>query len=124
MIFITLEEAIEMHDRSIELYGGSDGMRDQPALESAMVAAENRSYYEGADLATCAATYAYHVTKAHAFIDGNKRTGAAVTLLFIKANDATIKATEDELYQFFLAIASGDLTREEAEEKIRQWINF
>ena len=40
-----------------------------------MVAAENRPWYEGADLAACAAACAYHLTQAHAFVEGNKRLG-------------------------------------------------
>ena len=58
------------HARLIEQTGGRAGIRDVGLLESALAAAENRHIYEGADLAACAATYAYHLTQAHAFIDG------------------------------------------------------
>jgi death on curing protein len=41
------------------------------------------SHYE-ADVVSCAATYAYHLTQSHAFFDGNKRIGAAVTEAFLE----------------------------------------
>jgi death-on-curing protein len=53
-------------------------------LESALAAAQNRHGYEGADVVSCAAAFAYHLTQAHAFIDGNKRVAAAVTETFIR----------------------------------------
>ena len=40
--------------------GGTSGLRDEGAFESALAAAENRHHYEGADAVSCAATYAYH----------------------------------------------------------------
>ena len=66
-------DVLTVHARLIAETGGSVGLRDAGLLESALAAAENRHGYEAADLATCAATYAYHLTQAHAFIDGNKR---------------------------------------------------
>ncbi|MCB0100033.1 MAG: Fic family protein, partial [Caldilineaceae bacterium] len=65
-----------MHTILIDEYGGVHGLRDDGILESALAAAENRAYYENADLASCAATYAFHLCEAHAFLDGNKRIAA------------------------------------------------
>lgn len=63
--------------------GGTSGLRDEASLESALTAAENRNHYESADVIACAATYAYHLTQSHAFIDGNKRVAAAITEAFL-----------------------------------------
>jgi Fic/DOC family len=52
----------------------AQGLRDEALLESALTAARNRHHYEMADVVSCAATYAYHLTQAHAFLDGNKRS--------------------------------------------------
>jgi len=90
-------DVLAVHARLISETGGSVGLRDEGLLESALAAAENRHYYEAADLVTCAATYAYHLTQAHAFIDGNKRIAAAIT-------------------ETFLEIASGVLSRAEIEQ--------
>ncbi len=73
MLFLYKTEVIDIHERLIEEFGGINGLRDEGALESALSSVENRAYYENADILICAATYAYHLTQAHAFIDGNKR---------------------------------------------------
>ena len=75
-------DVLAVHARLISETGGSSGIRDEGLLESALAAAENRHHYEAADLVACAATYAYHLTQAHAFIDGNKRVAAAITETF------------------------------------------
>jgi len=59
-------DVLTAHARLIEETGGSAGIRDEALLESALAAAPNRHNYEGGDLATCSATYAYHPTPAHA----------------------------------------------------------
>lgn len=92
------------------------------ALESALMATENRAYYEGAGLDVCAATYAYHLTQAHAFLDGNKRIAAAVAELFVELNDARLKMTNAEIIEVFLSIADGRLTRDEVERLFANWV--
>ncbi len=114
-IFPTIQEVIEIQAEMIDEFGGSQGLRDAGALESALRAAENRRYYEEADLAICAATYAYHLTQAHAFIDGNKRIGDVAAMLFLKLNGAELQATQAQIIELFLKIAAGETTREEVE---------
>ena len=75
--------------------------------------------HEEAGVIECAATYAFHPTNAHAFVDGNKRVGAAAMLVFLAANDVDLPATEDELYDLFLSIASSASTRSDVEDWLR-----
>jgi death-on-curing protein len=109
-------EVLIIHAKATEQFGGSAGLRDEPALEAALAAAENRYLYEVADIATCAATYAFHLTQAHAFVDGNKRVAAAVAEIFLELNGAHLNATNDELVDVFLAIAAGHMSRAEVEQ--------
>ena len=88
-------DVLTAHARLIAETGGSVGLRDEGLLESALAAAENRHGYEDADLATCAATYAYHLTQAHAFVDGNKRVAAAVTETFLESNGSQLAMTDE-----------------------------
>lgn len=120
--FLTREEVLHLHEQVIEEFGGHFGLRDEGALESALLAAENRAYYEQASLAVCAATYAYHLTQAHAFIDGNKRIGVAAALLFVRLNDGRLKITNAELIELFLKTAANEMTRDEAEQLFEQRI--
>jgi death on curing protein len=90
-------DVLSVHARLIAETGGSPGLRDEGLLESALVAPLNRHNYEGADLVRCAATYAYHLSQAHAFIDGNKRVAAAVTETFLESNGSQLAMTDEEI---------------------------
>jgi hypothetical protein len=74
MLFPRKEEVLQIHGKLLEQFGGLPGMRDEGLLDSALLSAAQRQHYEGADLATCAATYAFHLTRNHPFVDGNKRS--------------------------------------------------
>jgi death-on-curing protein len=120
-LFLRKQEILRIHALVIETFGGLSALRDEGALESALAAVENRAHYESADLATCAATYAYHLTQAHAFADGNKRIAAAVAEIFLVINGAHLDATNAQIVALFLGIASGQLSRDEAVELFKQW---
>lgn len=122
VLFLRKQEILQLHILLIDTFGGSHGLRDEGALESALTAPENRAYYENASFAVCAATYAYHLTQSHAFIDGNKRVAAATTELFIELNGKKLLATNQQLIDLFLKIAASELTREEVEQMLKHWI--
>jgi len=115
-------DALTVHSRLISETGGTGGLRDAGLLESALTAAENRHHYEAADVVACAAAYAYHLAQAHAFIDGNKRVAAAITETFLETNGGQLSMTDDEIVQLFQDIASGLLTRDQVEQKLRDKI--
>lgn len=123
MLFLYRTEVVEIHKKLIEEFGGIHGMRDEGALESALASAENRAYYENADIAICAATYAYHLTQAHAFIDGNKRIAAAVSEIFLEINEVKLNAANEQIVDLFLGIASGEKSRNDVEQIFLQWIS-
>ena len=77
-LFLRLDEVLEMHTQQINLYGGSDGVRDPAGLESA-VATPMATF--GGDflhptIPPMAAAYLFHICQNHPFVDGNKRTAA------------------------------------------------
>ena len=111
---------LAIHARAIEEFGGLHGVRDAGALEAALTAAENRAYYEQATLTICAATYAYHLTQAHAFLDGNKRVAAAVAEIFLALNGAELRTTDDQIVALFLAIAAAQVSRQDVEQWFAQ----
>ena len=122
MIFLKKTKVIEYHVRLIERFGGSHGLRDEGALESALAAAPNRRHYEDADVVKCAATYAYHLSQAHAFIDGNKRVAAAIMELFSNVNRASLQASDAEVEDLILGVAASRITRNEVERILSQWV--
>ena len=122
MLFPRKGEVLEIHRRLLEQFGGPLGVRDEGLLDSALLAAANRQHYEAADLSTLAATYAYHLTRNHPFVDGNKRLGAAVAEVFLRLNGARLNASNDELVELFFSIASGTVSREEVEQSFARWV--
>ena len=47
----------------------------------------------------------------HAMVDGNKRLGVHVKLVFLALNGIMLTYTQEELYTIVLQIASGDKSR-------------
>ncbi|MEZ4708315.1 MAG: type II toxin-antitoxin system death-on-curing family toxin [Caldilineaceae bacterium] len=120
ILFLRKQDIVDMHARTLAQHGGSPGLRDEGGLESALAAPENRYYYEGADLYECAATYAFHLTQAHAFVDGNKRIAAAATLVFLELNGINVNLPEQEVIDLFLGIAASQITRAEVEQYLKK----
>ena len=119
MIFPEKLDVLTIHATLIAETGGTGGLRDEALLESALAAAENRHHYEAADVVSCAATYAYHLTQSHAFFDGNKRVGAAITEAFLETNGCELTMTNEEIVVLFLAIAASELNRDQVEQQLR-----
>jgi len=104
-IFLTLEQVEALHHRALEEFGGQDGVRDPGALESAVIHPRNVHYYAQGDLCDVAAAYAFHLAESQAYLDGNKRTGMAAALVFLRLNGVTVPRATDELYAAMIDIA-------------------
>lgn len=72
--------------------------------------------YLHASIPAMAAAYLFHITQNHPFLDGNKRTGAKAALVFLGVNDLTLAASEDELVEITLAVASSRFTKQQLTE--------
>src|SRR5688572_29541500 len=97
--FLSLDDVLTIHEDQIERYGGSPEIRDAGLLASA-VETPRATYGEAflhADLFHMAAAYLYHIVQNHAFVDGNKRTGAAAALVFLDINGVEVNVDDDDL---------------------------
>jgi death-on-curing protein len=121
IVRITADIICAIHSRLIETTGGLDGVRDTNMLD--MSANSPFQTFEGIDLYPTtidkAAHLAYSLIKNHAFIDGNKRIGIAVMIIFLKSNDFNISCTNDELTSLGFGIADGTID----EGDIKNWIS-
>jgi death-on-curing protein len=118
-----LEETVQaIHKRQIAEHGGSDGVRDEGLLLSALARPQNLLAYSEVppDISALAASLAYGIAKNHPFIDGNKRTALVVTRTFLLFNGFNIEANQEEKYLTFLKLAEGNLSEEELADWIRQ----
>ena len=109
MIVLSKELVMMLHQELIEETGGSQGVKDESLLESALAAPFQS--YQHQDLYPSvyqkAARLGFGLTCNHAFIDGNKRIGAHVMLVFLELNDIHISYSQNELSSIFLEIAAG-----------------
>lgn len=117
--FVTLEQVEDLHRLSLDMHGGQDGIRDPGALESAAIHPRNVFYYAQGDLFDVAAAYAFHLAESQAFLDGNKRTGIAVALVFLKLNGVTVSSATEELYSAMIAIAARRMGKPELAALLR-----
>ena len=106
-----------IHDFQIAEHGGSDGVRDRGAIESALMRPVNFALYAEPDAADLAASYAYGLVKNHGFVDGNKRTAWVVARLFIADNGHGLGFNVDEAVQIMEQVASGGIS----ETKLAHW---
>jgi death-on-curing protein len=111
--YLTLSEALELHDRVIAQSGGALGVLHLGALESAL--AQPRMTFGGKELypsvAEKAAALGYSLIQNHPFLDGNKRTGHAAMEVFLFLNGLEITASVDEQERTILQVASGEMDR-------------
>jgi death on curing protein len=122
MRYLTLAEVLELHRRVVELAGGSGGLRDLGALESAV--AQPRATFDGRDLyaglADKAAALGYSLVLNHPFVDGNKRVGHAALEAFLVLNGHELRSDVDDAERTILDLASGGLPRERLVAWVRE----
>ena len=120
MIKLTQEQILMLHSELISATGGTDGVRDLGLLSSALNAPFQQ--FENTDLFPTiqqkAARLGYGLIKNHAFVDGNKRIGTHIMLIFLEINGISLEYTQKELYTMALDVASGISNTEE----ITKWI--
>lgn len=90
-VWVPLAALYVVHDRQIARHGGAPGTRDSSLLEMGCTRAMNRASYEDADVFVIAAAYAFGIAKAHAFVDGNKRTAFVAAFTFLRLNGVYLR---------------------------------
>jgi death-on-curing protein len=112
-LFLEIDEVLALHAEQIERYGGTPGVRDTHLLASAI--GTPHATFDGEllhpSIVEQAAAYLFHLCQNHPFVDGNKRIALMATIAFLGLNDHRLEAGEDELVEFVLAVAAGELTK-------------
>jgi death-on-curing protein len=108
---IWIEDALvfAIHDRQLAEHGGAEGVRDESLLHSALARPLNQLLYTGADIVDLAAKYTAGIVQNHPFVDGNKRTGFVVGVLFLELNGFRFTASEPDAAQAVLELAAGTI---------------
>lgn len=120
MKYLTGDQVIELHRKLIETSGGSLGIRDEGMLDSALKTPlqtfDNRELFPS--IQEKATRLAFGLIQNHPFVDGNKRIGTHVMLIFLALNGITLSYTDEELIEIILQVASGKAD----EQDLYQWI--
>lgn len=117
--FVTLAQARAIHDQQLALFGGTTGIIDEGKLESALYRPVNIiNYNPDASLCDLAASLGYGIAINHPFVDGNKRTAFIVMAVFLEINQVRLTASELDVVDIMLGIASGTTT----EQMLTSWL--
>jgi death on curing protein len=109
-VWVLRETVLLPHEQSLAEFGGEAGIRDESLLDSALARPENLFAYGKPGIFDLAASYGFGLVKNHPFIDGNKRVGFIVAVVFLELNGRRFQATEAEAAVRTLALAAGEMS--------------
>jgi death on curing protein len=113
IIWIDVPEVLAIHAHQIDEHGGASGLRDRALLESALARPRQLLAYGSPDLFDLAAAYAASIIANHPFVDGNKRTGFVVGVLFMELNGPSLTVSEADATAAVLDLAAGAINETE-----------
>lgn len=120
MIILSKQQILLLHSQLISETGGSDGLRDVGLLESAINSPfqqfGNEDLYP--TIQQKASRLCFGLVNNHPFIDGNKRIGAHVMLVFLALNGIELEYTQDDLSSTILKLASNEISY----QQLTKWI--
>ncbi len=99
--YITVAEAMEIHRAMIEEHGGSHGLRDLGALESALFRPQS-GYYDDIVAEACALLESLAIN--HPFVDGNKRVAYGAMEVFLLINGWRVNATNLQVHRLMMRL--------------------
>ena len=120
MILISKEQVFKIHTSLIKETGGIDGIRDENLLDSALNSPfqifDTKDLYP--EISDKAAQLSFSIIKNHPFLDGNKRIGVHIMLVFLTLNNIKLLYSQKELIDLGLKIADSSFSRDD----IKNWI--
>ena len=107
-VWIDGRDALTLHNRLLALHGGAEGLRDDGLLQSALARPRQLyAYADTPDIIEMAAAYTAGIVRNHPFVDGNKRTGFVIGILFLELNGYRFSASEEAAAQAVVELAGG-----------------
>ena len=111
MIRLRNEKVLLLHRLITEETGGDPNVRDIALLDSALESAF--ATFDGVELYPTkqekGARIGYSLISNHAFVDGNKRIGMFVMMIFLEINGIMIRPSNEEFARVGLAVAAGKM---------------
>jgi death on curing protein len=108
--WIEAREVLAIHGRLLAIHGGAAGLRVPGLLESALARPRQHFAYEkSANIIDMAALYTAGIVRNHPFVDGNKRVGFIIGVLFLELNGFEFIASEPDATQAVMSLAAGTI---------------
>ena len=125
MIWLSRDQIVYLHSELIKATGGSDGLRDDNLLRSALLSPMQtyNSIELFPSLIDKAVRLACGLIQNHPFIDGNKRIGAHAMLVTLKLNRISLSYSQQELSSVFLQLASSEIAYDELKDWVQSHID-
>jgi death on curing protein len=121
--YLSLAEVIALHESAMQRLGAAPKqLRDEGALESAVMRPQMAAYYEGADVVKQAALLGVGISQAQAFLDGNKRTAYLALNTFLRMNGLTYSGDRLELAKQFEQFADRSREPDAAIDAFEAWL--
>jgi death-on-curing protein len=110
--WIEVRAVLAIHGRLLAQHGGKEGLRDPALLESALARPRQHHAYSKTGIVEMAALYSAGIIRNHPFVDGNKRTGFVIGVLFLELHGFDFKASEVDATQAVMGLAAGTIDEE------------
>jgi death-on-curing protein len=124
MRYLTLDRVLTIQRRLIDEIGGSPGVRDMNGVDSAVAQPQQTMFGEDLypTLPEKAGALGYSLVANHGFVDGNKRVGYSAMEAFLLMNGHELSSSTEDGERVILAVAAGEMAREDFTEWVRQHI--
>lgn len=122
IIFLSVDDVLLLHTDTIDMDGGSHGVRDHGLLDAAVAMPRQQfgGNYLHENLAAMAAAYMFHIAQNHPFVDGNKRAAVLSALAFLSVNGIQELPDPKDLESITLQVAAGELGKDALTKWIRK----
>ncbi len=109
-VWVLRETVLALQEVLLSQFGGLGGIRDENMLDSVLARPQHLFSYGKPNLFDLAASYGFRLVKNHPFVDGNKRIGFAVAILFLELNGYRFRAAEADAVVRTLALAASEMS--------------
>jgi death on curing protein len=118
--FLSVDDVLLLHADTIDIDGGSYGVRDHGLLDAAVAMPRQQfgGEYLHEDLAAMASAYMFHLAQNHPFIDGNKRAAVLSALVFLSMNGIQELTEPKDLELVTLQVAASEMGK----DMLTQWL--
>lgn len=119
----SIDEVLQLHVAIMERIGGyPQPLRSEAGLDSAVNRAQTHGHSQGADVVSQAARLGTGISRAQAFLDGNRRTAFVAVDVFLRLNGMAFAGDPVELGRMLEELASPEIADDNADEVVDRWL--